>query len=124
MSKPAFVPERHEVWYTDGTSGFYVLRVTNGVWPAAARTRTPAVACRTRRTFTARLHHARGDALRSVRVYVDGKRVKVRRRHGRRQVTVDLRTKTRRVVTVRAVGVTRRGRHVHQTRRYRACRAG
>lgn len=32
MSSPAFVPERKEIWYTDGYSGFYVLRVTNGVW--------------------------------------------------------------------------------------------
>lgn len=32
MSKPAFVPERKEIWYTDGYSGFYVIRVSNGVW--------------------------------------------------------------------------------------------
>jgi hypothetical protein len=32
MSKPAFVPERKEIWYTDSYSGFYVVRVTNGVW--------------------------------------------------------------------------------------------
>ncbi|MEN8820446.1 MAG: hypothetical protein ABF271_04990 [Abyssibacter sp.] len=32
MSSPAFAPERKEIWYTDGYSGFYVLRVTNGVW--------------------------------------------------------------------------------------------
>jgi hypothetical protein len=32
MSKPAFVPERKEIWYTDGYSGFYAVRVTNGVW--------------------------------------------------------------------------------------------
>lgn len=32
MSRPAFVPERREIWYSDGYSGFYVLRVTNGVW--------------------------------------------------------------------------------------------
>lgn len=32
MSKPAFAPERKEIWYTDGYSGFYVVRVTNGVW--------------------------------------------------------------------------------------------
>ena len=32
MSRPAFVPERKEIWYSDGYSGFYVLRVTNGVW--------------------------------------------------------------------------------------------
>jgi hypothetical protein len=32
MSSPAFVPERKEIWYTDGYSGLYVVRVTNGVW--------------------------------------------------------------------------------------------
>jgi len=32
MSSPAFVPERKEIWYTDGYSGFYVVRVTNDVW--------------------------------------------------------------------------------------------
>jgi hypothetical protein len=33
MSAPAFAPERGEIWYTDGYSGFYAVRVTNGVWP-------------------------------------------------------------------------------------------
>ncbi|SFF56695.1 LVIVD repeat-containing protein [Fontimonas thermophila] len=32
MSSPAFAPERKEIWYSDGYSGFYVVRVTNGVW--------------------------------------------------------------------------------------------
>ncbi|HEX4916840.1 MAG TPA: hypothetical protein VFV43_02965 [Limnobacter sp.] len=32
MSSPAFVPERKEIWYTDGYQGFYVVRVTNGAW--------------------------------------------------------------------------------------------
>ncbi|HEY0972971.1 MAG TPA: hypothetical protein VGE57_00595 [Solimonas sp.] len=32
MSSPSFVPERKEIWYTDGFGGFYVVRVTNGVW--------------------------------------------------------------------------------------------
>jgi hypothetical protein len=32
MSAPAFVPERKELWYSDGNSGFYSVRVTNGVW--------------------------------------------------------------------------------------------
>jgi hypothetical protein len=33
MSQPAFVPQRHEVWFTDGPSGFYALHVDN--WPAS-----------------------------------------------------------------------------------------
>jgi hypothetical protein len=33
MSAPAFVPARKEIWYSDGSTGFYALRVTNGAWP-------------------------------------------------------------------------------------------
>lgn len=33
MSAPAFAPERNEIWYTDGNSGFYNVRLTNGAWP-------------------------------------------------------------------------------------------
>jgi hypothetical protein len=35
MSQPAFVPERGEIWYSDGTSGFYALRMDPRVWPFA-----------------------------------------------------------------------------------------
>jgi hypothetical protein len=33
MSQPAFAPLRREIWYTDGTSGFYDVRVNKTVWP-------------------------------------------------------------------------------------------
>lgn len=32
MSSPAFVPERKEIWYTDGYQGFFVVKVTNNAW--------------------------------------------------------------------------------------------
>ena len=32
MSSPSFNAERKEIWYSDGYSGFYVVRLTNGVW--------------------------------------------------------------------------------------------
>jgi len=35
MSSPSFVPERNEIWYTDGFSGFYAVRLTNGVWQSS-----------------------------------------------------------------------------------------
>ena len=35
MAAPAFAPERGEIWYSDGFSGFYAVRLTNGVWPFA-----------------------------------------------------------------------------------------
>ena len=33
MASPSFVPNRGEIWYSDGYSGFWAVRVTNGVWP-------------------------------------------------------------------------------------------
>jgi len=33
MSQPAFAPERGEIWYSDGTSGFYALKMDPAVWP-------------------------------------------------------------------------------------------
>ena len=36
MSKPAIVPARHEVWYSDGATGFYVLRVAKTAWPGTS----------------------------------------------------------------------------------------
>ncbi len=35
MSSPDFAPERREIWYSDGNSGFYALRMREGVWPFA-----------------------------------------------------------------------------------------
>jgi hypothetical protein len=33
FSQPAFDPARRDVWYTDASSGFYVLHLARGVWP-------------------------------------------------------------------------------------------
>ena len=54
MSAPAFAPERGEVWYTDANSGFYVVRLTNGVWPFRAEQVTPAPAPQVLGSRTAR----------------------------------------------------------------------
>jgi hypothetical protein len=43
MSSPSFVPARNEIWYSDGLSGFFAVRLTDGVsvsggdGPAAGR---------------------------------------------------------------------------------------
>ncbi len=44
MSAPAFAPERGEIWYSDGFSGFYAVRVTNGAWPSAGSPAPPTPA--------------------------------------------------------------------------------
>ncbi len=33
MSRPAFDRQRGDIWYSDGFQGFYVVHVTNGMWP-------------------------------------------------------------------------------------------
>jgi len=35
MSRPAFAPDRREVWYSDGGTGFYNVRVAASVWPGS-----------------------------------------------------------------------------------------
>jgi hypothetical protein len=37
MSAPSFDLASHQVWYADGDSGFYAVRLTNGAWPAGLR---------------------------------------------------------------------------------------
>jgi hypothetical protein len=44
MSAPTFVPERGEIWHSDGNSGFYNVRITNGMWPFGQRGRKPTQA--------------------------------------------------------------------------------
>jgi hypothetical protein len=60
MSQPAFAPARHEIWYSDGASGFNVLRVTNGMWPH------PPSAKRCRKTARPKRTAARGHRHRSA----------------------------------------------------------
>ncbi len=38
MSQPAFDAARHDIWYSDGGTGFYVLHVADGVWPQGSTT--------------------------------------------------------------------------------------
>ncbi len=93
MSKPAFAPERHEVWFTDGTSGFYVLRVADSVWPRDngsaphASPRSPVrVSCSARRRLLVKLPRAG-----TVRATLAGMRLHVVRRGHSRYAVVDLR---------------------------------
>ena len=77
--------------------------------------------CVSRRRFPIRLRAPKGAKLRSARVWVDGKPVKVTRKHGRLTALIDLRglRKGRFGVVVRAV--TADGRKLRDDRRYRTC---
>jgi hypothetical protein len=116
MSQPAFVPERREVWYTDGTSGFYVLRVAADVWPAA-------VTCASTRVVTVAL--PRGASVRTVRATLGGRAAKVvaAKRAGRTlRVTVSVAGLAKRSA-LRVRVTLRGGRSLSEWRTQRACAA-
>jgi hypothetical protein len=119
MSKPAFAPERREIWFSDGTSGFYAVRVDKSVWPTDAP-RTPA-RCRARRRLLVKVHVPRGARVRRVRATLAGKRVRIVRRRGGLYAVVDLRRVSRRtarlVIRVRLAD----GRRTTKSRVYRLC---
>lgn len=98
------------IWYSDGNSGLYGVRLTNGAWPA------PAARCIRKRSFLIRL--PRG--LRSARVTVDGRRARVLR-GSRLRARVRVRGARARTVVVRIVGRSHSGERVAKTRRYRVC---
>jgi hypothetical protein len=75
--------------------------------------------CSSRRRFTLRISRS----LRRVTVRLDGKRVRVRRVHGRDVATIDLRGMTGRTAVVRISGVRSDGRRVTVTHRYHPCAA-
>jgi hypothetical protein len=79
----------------------------------------PPRRCASRRRFTIHLDRR----LRRARVTVAGRPVRVRRRRGRLVATIDLRGRPAARVRVRIRGVTRHGRRVSSSRRYRLCGA-
>lgn len=116
MSKPAFDSARRTVWYTDGNSGLYAVRLTGGAWPTGRPPR-----CKGRRRFGLRLPRR----LKRARVKVDGRRVRVRRRGKRLRARITLRGKRdRELAVVRIAGRKRGGDRVVLTRRYRYCAGG
>jgi ABC-2 type transport system ATP-binding protein len=87
---------------------------------AGARVLPGGTSCLSRRRFQIRLH---GTNLRSARVYVAGRRVKVVRRGNRLRAVVDLRGTQKSTVKVRVVARTRKGKTLRDTRTYRTCTA-
>ena len=86
-----------------------------GVLPAARR-------CVPRRRVKIRIKRGHGKTrVRSAKVFVEGKRVKVRRRAGRLRAIVDLRGRHTQRVKVRIVAKTRSGKTLRETRTYRTC---
>src|SRR5213079_1860214 len=149
VARPVIRSDLAQIWFADIAKGFHVVQFRDGVWPfpgqdpcphadpyleqydlgyrdcRASRSKTiglpSARTCRSRRNFSIRLRQPRsGGRIRSARVYVNGRRVKVL--SGRRlRSRVDLRGLPRARYTVRVIVTTTRGRRIVSTRRYRTC---
>ncbi|MCW3049932.1 MAG: hypothetical protein JWO74_4216, partial [Solirubrobacterales bacterium] len=127
MSQPAFVPERHEVWFTDGTSGFYALKVADSVWPPASGTSPTRASrhCTARLRFTVDVRLPRGARVRDVRATLAGKRITKHTRAGRTvRIPVDLRAMTKRTATLKIRVRLTNGRTVTTRRVYHPCTPG
>ncbi len=122
MSQPAFAPDQREIWYTDGPTGFYDVRVASDVWPAdAAPAPAPGAACIIRKPFLVRVRVPQGAHVRSVSAKLGSRRARIVRRkhalyaqvnwHGTRASALRL------IVRVRLTN----GRRVTTTRVYRRC---
>jgi Ca2+-binding RTX toxin-like protein len=101
-----------------GQSGGGVAGATN---PAATNpgggVAVPPKSCLAKLRFSTKLDRR----LKTARVRLAGKRLKVRRRHGRLSVRVDLRHRKAGVYRLRIVGRTAKGKRLARTRRYRVC---
>ena len=117
MSAPAFAPARGEIWYSDGNSGFYALRVTNGVWPFGG------TGCQRRTTVDFRLHRVPGTRVTRVEAFVNGKRRLVQKGHDIQKIVVSGLPATG-PLTVRIVATHSGGAKVVSTRTWHGCKKG
>jgi hypothetical protein len=122
MSGPAVIPERREVWYSDGNSGFCAVRVAESVWPFDVKGQLIRGDCADARKFGFRLHHDRGARIVKAVVYVNGKRALARRGRALRRVT--LRRLPRKRFVVKIVTTQSNGVRRVSTRTYDGCAKG
>ena len=128
MSQPAFVPARDEVWYTDGGTGFNVLRLDKGLWPAApaapataGSTQPTGAACSSKRGFPATLRVRKGQRIAAATATLGGKRVAVKRTARTAVVQVKLRGLTKSTVKLTIRAKLRSGKVVRTVRTYHPC---
>jgi hypothetical protein len=119
MSEPAFVAKRREILWTDGNSGFYVLRVNPSVW--TAKTSTATRTCGGRRLFSAHVKVPRRAHIRSAATTLAGRKVHITVRGRVVTARVDLRHLRRSAVVLRFRVRLTNGRTITSRRTYHPC---
>jgi hypothetical protein len=120
MSAPDFVPERGEIWYSDGNSGFYAVAVTNDVWPFKSG---GGASCLRPSKIGFKLHRVEGTRVVRVDAFANGKRVLKRTGDDVRRVELTGLKRSGRLA-VRIVATHSTGSKVVSTRTWNGCRKG
>jgi hypothetical protein len=120
MSSPSFVPERGQIWYSDGLSGFYAVRLTNGVWPFPGGSEGD---CLRPSQVAFKLHRKRGTRVVRVEAFVNGKRWLVRTGRDVKRIVLRGLKRTGKL-QVRIVARHDTGARVVSTRTWDGCRKG
>lgn len=122
MSQPTFDVARHDVWYTDGASGFFAVHLDDTAWPAAtAATSASAGTCQSKRQFTVRVRLPKGAKVKAKRARVAGRTLAVKVSGRTATTVVKLKGLPRKTVQL-VVRVTLRGGRVVTARRtYHPC---
>src|SRR4051812_24124034 len=122
MSQPVFALDRHDVWFTDGASGFYAVHITDSAWPSAGASRSPNNVCASRRHFTVTVRAPRGARVRRARATIAGRRLPVTVRGRVAQAVVRMEGLPRRTVHLVVRVTLRSGRVITSRRTYHPCR--
>ena len=151
VGRPVIRSDLGQIWFADIAKGFHVVQFRDGVWPFAGQAPCPHAdrylaqydlgyadcraslrkpiqlptnrVCRSRRNFMIRLHRPARGRIKSARVYVNGKRVRVITAHPPKRVRsrVNLRGLPKGRYTIRVVVTTTLGQRIVNKRRYRTC---
>jgi hypothetical protein len=124
MSQPAFAPERGEIWYSDGTSGFWNLKMDPDVWPFKGDAAGGGGSdCLRPSSLRFKIHRGRRGRVVRVDAYANGKRWL--RRTGRDIPSVTLkRLKRGGKLTIRIVATHATGSKVVSSRTWNGCSKG
>jgi hypothetical protein len=120
MSQPTFAPERREVWFTDGVSGFYALRLPESIWSPAAQL-GPGGPCNSKRRVGVTIKLPRRAKVSSIRATLGGKRVKVTRRKGSLRIVVKMKGLPRHAVRLVVRVKLRGGKIIKREREFHPC---
>jgi hypothetical protein len=120
MSQPAFAPARGEIWYSDGDSGFYAVRITNGVWPF---TSGGTSGCLRPASIGFKLHRVAGTRVVRVEAFVNGKRRLVQTGHDIKRIELTKLVRSGKL-TVHIVATHNTGSKVVSDRSWNGCKKG